>query len=202
VATRILLIRHAAIETRSRLCGSLDLSPSPAGRAELQSLLRRPAHAEVPVALFTSTLTRATEVACALSLVWGLEPEPAEWAREIHCGEAEGMSFEQLQRDRPALWRRHEAQVEDTFAWPGGETYAQFRSRVMRGLGVAAACYPAGRVAVVTHAGVISQVVGVAKGRAACVWQPDRPRPLTATEVLWADGAPRVVLSFNDPDWY
>jgi broad specificity phosphatase PhoE len=73
---------------------------------------------------------------------------------------------------------------------------------VMRGLDLAAARYPAGRVVVVTHAGVVSQVLGVIKGRRACVWQPDRPGPLTATEVLWENGGPRVVLSFSDPDWY
>ncbi len=202
MATRIVLIRHAAIETRSRLCGSLDLSLSRAGRAELEALVRRPARADAPDALFTSTLTRATEVACELGRVWGLEVVPADWAREIHCGDVEGMPLDQLKREFPDLWSRNEAQVEDTFAWPGGETYAQFRTRVLRGLDRAAAGHSGGRAVVVTHAGVISQVLGVVKGRPACVWHPDRPRPLTATEVLWADGVPRAVLSFDNPDWY
>jgi probable phosphoglycerate mutase len=112
------------------------------------------------------------------------------------------MPLQQVQREFPDFWTRNEAQVEDTFAWPGGETYAQFRARVLAGLAEAAATYPSGRVAVVTHAGVISQVLGVAKGRPACVWESDRPGPLTGTEVVWADGAPREVLSFNTPDWY
>ena len=93
------------------------------------------------------------------------------------------------------------AQVDDAFAWPGGETYAQFRARVLAGLSSVADASPGGRVVVVTHAGVIAQVLGAVKGRPACVWEPDRPRPLTATEVLWEDGAPRAVLSFNEPDW-
>jgi broad specificity phosphatase PhoE len=198
----MVLIRHGAIDTHSRLCGSLDLPLSPVGRAELEALLRRPSRAEVPDALFTSTLQRATAVARELGGVWGIEPQPADWAREIHCGDVEGMPLNQLQRRFPALWSRHEAQGEDTFAWPGGETYAEFRSRVMRGLDGAAARYPSGRVVVVTHAGVISQVMGVFKRRPACVWEPDRPHPLTATELLWTEGAPRAVVSFNDPDWY
>ena len=202
MATRIVLIRHAAIETESRLCGSLDLSLSPAGRAELEALLRRPPQAEIPAALFTSTLTRASEVARELGRAWRLEVTTADWAREIHCGDVEGMPLDQLKRDFRDLWNRNEAQVDDSFAWPGGETYAQFRTRVLHGLDRAVADHAGGRVMVVTHAGVISQVLGVVKGRPACVWQPDRPRPLTATEVLWADGAPRAVLSFNDPDWY
>jgi len=202
VATRMVLIRHAAIDTGSRLCGSLDLSLSAVGRAELEALLRLPLRAEAPDALFTSTLQRATAVARELGRVWGIEPQPADWAREIHCGDVEGMPLEQLQRQFPELWTRNEVQREDTFAWPGGETYAEFRSRVVEGLNGAAARYPSGRIVVVTHAGVISQVLGVLKTRPCCVWKPDRPQPLTATEVLWTDGAPRAVLSFNDPDWY
>ncbi len=202
MATRMILIRHAAIDTASRLCGWLDLSLSAAGRTELQALVRRPARAEVPDALFTSTLKRASEVACELGRVWRLEPQPADGAREIHCGDVEGMPLEELQRRFPDLWARNEAQSDDAFAWPGGETYAQFRARILAGLDRAAASCPGGRVVVVTHAGVISQVLGIVKGRRASVWELDRPHPLTATQVLWAKGAPRAVLSFDDPDWY
>lgn len=198
----MVLIRHAAVDTAARLCGSLDLPLSPSGRAAVAALLRRPPHAQAPAALFTSTLQRAAEVACELGRVWGIEPRPVDWAREIDCGDVEGIPIEQLQRDFPDLWSRNEAQLDDTFAWPGGETYACFRARVLAGLARAAVTYENGRVVVVTHAGVISQVLGVVKGRSACAWEPDRPRPLTATEVLWVEGAPRAVLSFNDPDWY
>jgi broad specificity phosphatase PhoE len=159
-------------------------------------------HTPPPDGLFTSTLGRAVEVAHELGRAWGLEPEPASWAREIDCGEFEGMPLERLQRDFPRLWSRNQAQVDDTFAWPGGETYAEFRGRVLGGLGAAAEAYPEGRVAIVTHAGVISQVLGVIKRRPACVWETDRAHPLTATEVLWADGALRAVVSFNEPYWY
>jgi broad specificity phosphatase PhoE len=202
VATHLVLIRHAAVDTQSRLCGSFDLPLSPAGRADLDALVGGPSRGEAPVALFTSTLKRATEVACGLGRVWGLEPEPAPWAREIDCGDAEGVLFEDLKKRLPEVWTRNQAQLDENFAWPGGETYAQFRARVMRGLDRAAARYPAGRVVVVTHAGVVSQILGVVKRRRACMWQPDRPRPLTASEVLWENGGPRAVLSFSDPDWY
>ena len=202
MATRLVLIRHAAIDTGSRLCGSLDLPLSPAGRADLHALLGRCARADVPDALFTSTLQRAAEVAEELGRVWSIAPRAAEWAREIHCGEVEGRPLAQLQREFPELWTRNMAQIDDAFAWPGGETYAQFRARVLAGLAGVAQASPDGRVVVVTHAGVVAQVLGAASGRPACVWEPDRPRPLTATEVLWENGAPRAVLSFNDPDWF
>jgi hypothetical protein len=58
----------------------------------------------------------------------------------------EDMAIEQLQRDVAELWTRNEAQLEDTFACPGGETYAHFRARVVAGFNRAAAIYPAGGV--------------------------------------------------------
>lgn len=202
MATHMILIRHAAVDTQSRLCGSLDLPLSADGRAAVRGLIGQPPHGVGPDALFASTLARAAEVACELGRVWGLAPRRAEWAREIDCGAFEGMPIARLRRDFPDLWTRNEAQVDDAFAWPGGETYAHFRSRVLTGLSEAAGAHPSGRVVVVTHAGVISQVMGLIKGRPACVWEPDRPGPLTATEVVWEHGAPRAVLSFSDPDWY
>jgi broad specificity phosphatase PhoE len=145
---------------------------------------------------------RALEVACALGRAWEIAPRLAEWAREIHCGDVEGMPLAQLQRDFPEMWARNEAQTDDAFAWPGGETYAQFRARVLAGLSATAFAHTGKRVAVVTHAGVISQVLGTIHGRPACVWAPDRPEPLTATEVACEDGRPIAVLSYNVADWY
>jgi broad specificity phosphatase PhoE len=202
VATRIVLLRHAAIDTASRLCGSFDVALAPAGRAQIETLLRQPQRAASPDALYTSTLRRASEVACALGRAWALTPRPAEWAREIHCGEVEGMPLEMLQRKFPHLWRRNAAQDDDAFGWPGGEAYADFRARVLAGLATTAAAHNGGRVVVVTHAGVISQVLGVIRHRRPAIWELDRPDPFTATEVTWQDGKPTSILTYNDPHWY
>ena len=200
--TRILLIRHAPTDAGGRLCGSFDVPVSPAGRLEIDALVRRVSGHPAPAALLTSTLRRAREVADALGRVWDLSPQAADWAREIHCGEVEGMPLTELQRQRPELWHLNETQADDSFAWPGGESYAAFRRRVVDGLATTAAMYAGRRVAIVTHAGVISQVMGVIRARPACVWAPDRPHPLTATEIVWENGGPKTVLSYNVPGWY
>lgn len=57
-------------------------------------------------------------------------------------------------------------------------------------------------MAIVTHTGVISQVLAVINGRPAAVWERDRPDPLTATEIAWQDGAPCAVLSYNERAWW
>lgn len=200
--TRILLIRHASTDPKNRLCGWFDVPLSPAGAAELDALLRHPATRPAPDALFTSTLRRARHVAAALGRAWGIDPRPAHWAREIHCGVLEGMPLADVQRRFPDLWAGNEAQRDSTFAWPGGESYTAFRARIMDGLKASVDAQPGGRVAVVTHAGVISQILGVVRHRPAAAWEPDRPRPLTATEIIWENGAPNAVVSYDNPAWY
>ena len=202
MATRIVLVRHGLIDAASRLCGSLDVPLTPAGHAQIEAVLRQRPTAPVPDALYTSTLRRASDVAAALSRAWALPPRLADWAREIHCGDVEGMPLADLQRTFPELWARNLAQDDDSFAWPGGEACAEFRARVLAGLSATAAAHAGGRVAVVTHAGVISQVLGLIRRRPAAVWAVDRPDPFTATEVTWEDGSPKAVLTYNDPDWY
>ena len=201
MGTRILLIRHAATDPGGRLCGSFDIGLSPSGRAALAALVQRLQGRPAPDALLTSTLLRAREVAEALGHAWNLRPQGVDWAREIHCGELEGVPIREIQRSHPDLWTRNEAQEDDAFGWPGGESYANFRRRILLGLAETAAAHPARRVAVVTHAGVISQVMGVIRGRRAAAWAPDRPRPLTATEIAWQDGAPATILNYDDPEW-
>ena len=183
------------------MCGSWDVPLSPAGQLQLQALVGRLQGHAAPSALFASTLRRASDVAAALGPLWGLEPQPVEWAREIHCGDVEGLPLAQLQRDLPEYWTRNEAQADDTFAWPGGESYTDFRSRILRGLRAAASAYGGQRIVIVTHAGVISQVLGVIRSRAASVWSADRPDPLTATEIIWKDDRPSTLLTYNVPDW-
>ena len=51
-----------------------------------------------------------------------------------------------------------------------------------------------------THAGEISQVLGVIRSRAASVWSADRPDPLTATEIIWKDDSPSTLLTYSVPD--
>jgi broad specificity phosphatase PhoE len=199
---RIVLIRHASTETDGRLCGAFDVSLSTVGLDELAAVLGKTRTRRAPDVLLTSTLRRAHDVARALGRAWGLRPQLADWAREIHCGTVEGMRLDHVQREWPDHWRRNEAQADEGFAWPGGETYAQFRARILNGLNVAATAHSVKRIALVTHAGVIAQVLGVIRGRPASVWTLDRPDPLTATEVTWNCSTPGEVVTFNSRDWF
>lgn len=203
--TRLLLIRHAHVDTGpppGRLCGWLDLPLSPKGRTDLLDLLSRSRSDGIPDALYTSTLTRAREVAAALSRRWNRAVQPETRLREIACGRLEGVPMDDAARAYPELWARNRAQDDDDFAWPDGESYRAFRARVLEGLRRIAAAHRGGRAAVVTHAGVIAQVIGVIEGRRAAQWEPCRPDFLTATEIVWSGREPVDLVAFNERNWW
>lgn len=184
------------------LCGWLDLPLSATGRTQLSRLRGGLDLRTRPDALYTSPLTRARETAAALGAAWRLTVHPVDALREIHCGRLEGMRLDELERSHPDLVARNRAQSDEQFAWPDGESYAAFRRRVLDGLKAVAEAHDGRRVAIVTHAGVVAQVMGAIKGRTAAVWDQDRPDPLALTEVAWADGSPESVMAFNRADWY
>lgn len=202
--TTLLLIRHAHVDIGPPpgvLCGWFDAPLSARGHSELERLRMHIAPSPAPDALYTSTLARARETAVAFEGLWRLPARPEDALREINCGSLEGMPLAELERDLPDLAARNRAQQDDEFAWPDGESYRAFRARVLDALRRIAGYHPGGRVAVVTHAGVIAQVMGALRGRPAAVWEKDRPDPLTMTEIAWANGSPEAVLAFNRRHW-
>jgi 2,3-bisphosphoglycerate-dependent phosphoglycerate mutase len=112
------------------------------------------------------------------------------------------MPIEEVKHRYSELWTQNASQDNSDFAWPNGESYKNFRHRVFVALSRIANRHPNTRIAVVTHAGVIAQVVGAMKGLSPAVWEQYRPAPLTGTEVIWSHEAPLHLLSFNVSDWW
>jgi broad specificity phosphatase PhoE len=200
-ATHLLLIRHAEAAVDGRLCGWFDPPLTPTGSRTLAALEARACLRGAPDALYTSPLHRAHEVALALSRAWYLPPIVVPDVREICCGLVDGMRLDELEARYPDLWTRNLAQDDEAFGWPDGESYGAFRARVVGSLDVIARRHAGGTVAVVTHAGVVSQVLGILRARSAAAWEADRPGLLTGTRVTWRDGAPRALLSYSAQEW-
>lgn len=201
---RLLLIRHAHVDTGpdgGRLCGWLDLPLSARGEQQIGAFLRD-APDTPPAALYTSSLLRASATADALARRWRLAAIPDNGLREIYCGKFEGATIRDLQRDHPEMWGSNMSQRESDFAWPGGESYRQFRERVVVALSRIAARHPGRRVAVVTHTGVITQAIGLLEGRTPAEWEHHRAHPFSATELVWFADAPQRLLSFNLEKWW
>ena len=188
--TTLVLIRHAHTLGNDgptpALSGRTDLPLSPRGLGEV-CLLRQRLAGERFDALYSSPLRRARETAAAvacgapsLRLVAALQ--------EIDCGRLDGWSLDAVRREVPGLWAVNLRQEDDRFRWPGGESYREFRARCLRALRSLARAHPGARVAVVTHAGVISQVIGHITGAGAARWETGRPATTALTELEWWRG--------------
>jgi alpha-ribazole phosphatase/probable phosphoglycerate mutase len=107
------------------------------------------------------------------------------------------LPIRQVQQCYPREWAQNESQSDPEFRWPGGESYREFRERVLGAMERIATYHHPARVLVVTHAGVISQVVGWVNGESPARWEPFRPRNTSVTEMRWHAGQAELV-SFDD----
>jgi broad specificity phosphatase PhoE len=117
--------------------------------------------------------------------------------REIGCGAADGRSVHEVRASYPEHWGRNERQDDDDFRWPGGESYREFRERCLRAVRRIAARHPGACVAVFTHTGVVTQLIGAIRGFPAARWSAYRPKNGSITVIDW-DGPAGRLVSFDE----
>jgi alpha-ribazole phosphatase/probable phosphoglycerate mutase len=192
-STRFVLVRHAATAAgAARMSGRSDTPLSDGGRRQVARLAARIAAGPPFDAIYTSPLSRAVETARALGAA-----RPCAALQEIDCGVVDGAPVDEVRSRHGELWAANLAQDDEDFRWPGGESYRELRRRCVAAIARLAARHRGGRVAVVTHAGVISQVIGAIHGRSAAAWEPFRPGNASLTVVDWGDDGGALV-SFDD----
>lgn len=195
-----MLVRHADVECGRNgvalLCGSHDAPLSQRGRGEVEHLRRR-LSAMNCAALYSSPLTRAVHTAIAAPRPLLRTMRVLRSLAEIHCGAVEGMPIADVKRRFPEVWRANELQLDEEFRWPGGESYRRFRRRILRAVRRIARLHAGQTVLVVTHAGVVSQVLGTLHGQSAARWENFRPGNASITEISWSGDTGRV-LRFDD----
>jgi broad specificity phosphatase PhoE len=197
----LLFIRHASAECmllgRPVLCGSYDARLSAEGQRQVHSLRSR-LNREAPLdAAYVSPLRRAVETASAIPKPLHDQMRILRSLTEIHCGDVDGMPISEVQQRYPELWQENDAQQNENFSWPGGETYRDFRRRVLRAVKAIARRHEGHRVLVVTHAGVINQVLGTIRGQSPAQWESPRPRNASITGVHWGRNGATVEF-FDD----
>ena len=201
-ATTLLLIRHGHTDSSGgsrepRLTGVSDVELSELGRMQSQQLasyLRN--RSERFDAICSSPLTRARGTARALVASRLGTLHTVDGLAEIDCGDYDGQTLSEVKAAIPDAWARNMRQDDSDFRWPGGESYSEFRVRCLTTLQIIAQTFTDSRVAVVTHAGVISQVMGSLLGVDAARWEPFRPGNTAVTELSWGE-SPRIVR-FDD----
>lgn len=199
--TRLIVIRHGHVannggDPEALMVGWTDVPLSARGRLQTERLRTHLARRQRFDAIYSSPLCRATETAQSLvdAGLGLLHLCPA--LKEINCGAADGLPLPEVQRRFPELWRENFRQVRDDFRWPGGESYREFRHRCLAAVQSIVAKHPSGCVAIVTHAGVISQIVGSTHGLSAACWEPFRPGNASISELEWR-GSRGAIVSFD-----
>jgi broad specificity phosphatase PhoE len=178
------------------MSGWTDTSLSDRGQRQVACLVHRMSSAPASV-LYASPLLRALETARPVAEAVGAELRLEPDLREIHCGDVDGWPVEEVRRCYPDLWEANLRQDDEGFRWPGGETYRELRERSLGALRRIAAAHPGERVLVVTHAGVISQVLGCLHGINPARWECYRPGNCSLTELDWEGETGRLV-SYDD----
>jgi broad specificity phosphatase PhoE len=158
----IALARHGETpyNAQRRFQGHLPVPLNERGREQARELARAAAGREW-AALVCSPLARARETAAVVAVAIGLEPvEDARFA-ESDTGDWTDRLFDEVAAAEPerfAAWQRG----DPAFAFPGGESFAGQRRRVLEG--IEAVRGGPGPVLVVTHRGSIRLALAALHG--------------------------------------
>lgn len=146
--TELILIRHAPARTEGRLCGRTDVAADLSDAAAIAALAR----AVGPVdRIRVSPARRCQATAAALWPERDITPDPALWEQDF--GAWEGMAYAEI----PDLGPLSRAALA-AHRPPGGESFADLTARVAPAL----RAIPAGRTALVVHAGTIRAALALA----------------------------------------
>ena len=162
-ATTILLVRHGEsapahperpFPVRD---GHGDPELDPVGLEQAEQLADRLQYEDIR-AIYVTTLQRTHQTATPLAARLGLEPIEEPDLREVFLGEWEGGLFRQRAVEGDPLF----VQIFTDERWdviPGAEPHDDFDARVWRGLHTIVAAHPDECVVVVSHGGVIGQLL-------------------------------------------
>jgi len=198
--TTLLLLRHGqtphTVEKKFSGSGGHDPELSAEGERQVRAAAERlQGDGGVDVVL-TSPLRRTRQTAQAVGDLLGLEVREADGFRECAFGEWEGLTFEQVRAGWPdelAAWLGDPA-----VAPPGGESFVEVRTRVLRARDQVLARYPRGSVLVVTHVTPIKTLVADALEASLSALYRMELSPATFTEVQWFESGQASLRRFND----
>ena len=153
----IVLIRHLATDLAGRFCGQIDPAINTVGQSQLRTLADSLRIWKINY-IYTSDLQRARQTAEAINMELGVPFTPRSGLREISFGKWEGLSWEEIERQDAVmanLWlKKYPHQPA-----PGGEAYTEFSLRIQAEAELLFQFAKERRVAAVTHAGVIREIL-------------------------------------------
>ncbi len=152
--TRVHLLRHGQVEgfENKRYNGQSDIRLTDLGRQQSAAFAGRFQHQKLS-AIYSSDLYRCRFAADQIAMLQDVQPVYLEKLRELHIGDWQGQTWQQLQRDYPELWQ---ARLDDivNVAPPAGESLQQLAQRVRPAIQEIISAHAGGEIVIVAHGGV------------------------------------------------
>ncbi len=156
MGVRLLLVRHGETvwNQEERWQGRVDIPLSPVGVKQARSLALRLCGEGDPIAaVYTSPLSRAWHTAQVIARVLSLPLFPDPLWCEMDIGVWSGLTLAEIKARYAQDWQRLRA--GEDLPRGGGETFAEFQGRILRGAKLLAEKHPGQSVIIVTHGGPI-----------------------------------------------
>jgi probable phosphoglycerate mutase len=166
-ASELLLVRHGESaparddEPFPQVDGHGDPELDPVGVEQAERVADRLEHEDV-AAIYVTTLQRTAQTAAPLAARLSIEPRIEPDLREVYLGEWEGTFRKHITDGHPVAATMFAEQRWDVI--PGAEPADAFAGRVKAAITRIAAAHADQTVVVVTHGGVIGQVLAHAAG--------------------------------------
>jgi probable phosphoglycerate mutase len=161
--TTVMLVRHGETDWNrdGRIQGQSDPPLNDLGREQARELATSLTGQHVD-AIYASDLRRARETAEILAAELGLPVVVDADLRELHFGDWEGSTIEELTAEFPDAVERWRS--GDEIPWAGGETREQMAERVRRAVRRLAATHDGGQILLVAHGGPVRVLLMDAAG--------------------------------------
>jgi len=197
--TTVILVRHGETEANVQQVwhGAMDAPLTMRGQRQVEATGQGVAELSrrFPIdRFFVSPAPRTQRTAAAIAAALGMRPEIREGLREFDLGDWEGRSFTDL-HDNEDLWGRWEA--DSAFAPPNGESPRSFNRRAVETVQALADQYPGETLLLVTHGGVICNVLATWVGDGPQDWQSWDPHNCSISVLQW-DGKMWRAVMVND----
>ena len=172
---KVYLIRHGLPDFpggKGMCIGTTDIPMGDKGLAQAAQMAEK---LPAVTAVFSSPLTRAVQTAQAIGLPVTILPD----LREMHAGEWDGLTFDEIRQRYPELYAARASDL--TIPLPGAENHEEGLHRFAAAMEKAANLAP-GDFAVVAHGGIIAQFLQHITG----TWY--KPGYTEVVTLFWKDG--------------